>query len=306
MLPTLRTSLASALLVLIASSAHARSMRFAVLPVDDQAGLAPEALQDLRNAVRGAIMDRAHIAVPLSEEALPPGVEIAGCERLCQYKVSKTSGTEVVLVLRVARFGGGLDLVIEAWSAVLRGPAGIERASGPDAISLVPEVLDATDRLLDRLPQQVSKPPPPKPKLPPPTAYVPYDVPGEKSPALAFVLELFLPSAGLFYDEAYLAATGTLAAMIAGMTLILIEAASFDSDPDSSRLAIGLTLIAGSRVYGLVAAPIYASSYNEDLRRRWESERRGMSLSPPERLRLDGGLDLAPSVRRVQLTLARF
>ncbi len=115
-----------------------------------------------------------------------------------------------------------------------------------------------------------------------------------RSPMLAFLLELVVPSAGLFYVGDYLGAGLELGGITLGFGVMIATAHS--SDPEGFLL--GFSLVLGARIYGLITAPISAGRFNRRERERVRT------ASNPLHLRLrDPSIGLSSPAASYQLAL---
>src|SRR5690606_15256609 len=152
------------------------------------------------------------------------------------------------------------------YDAPTGAPVRTETVRAPDLPALRAAVEGAIPRLLADLPADGA------PLAPRTTAQVlatrPANVPEPRSRSVGTALPFVssVPTAGLFSADANALALGGLAGFGMGLALIVV---SLD-DMYQTGLVMGALLIAGARLFGLVAAPIAAARFNERELMRWE------------------------------------
>lgn len=123
----------------------------------------------------------------------------------------------------------------------------------------------------------------------------------KKNPFLGFAIEFFVPGLGSIYGDHAWGAVITWGLMVGGVAMVLSgfetnRSAYGDSETklDENKLAIGLLMLVGGRIYGLVDSVVAARAYNEQLRQKLGIASH-FSIEP---IRLaDGSLTAGPSLR---------
>jgi hypothetical protein len=146
----------------------------------------------------------------------------------------------------------------------------------------------------------------------PPDAYpapVPYGGPpvgmyelAKKSPALAFLIEWFLPGGGSIYGDHFTGALISWGLMLGGMWLLLSSletthdpyTGASETKVDDLRAVTGVLILLGGRTYGLVDSIVATRNYNEQLRKQLGLAAH-FSLDPIPTA--SGGHVLAPALR---------
>lgn len=108
----------------------------------------------------------------------------------------------------------------------------------------------------------------------PATSLPPRDQEAEAAPgesvSLALGLELIIPGAGLVYVGEYGPAMGEWLGIGAGAALVFTNIPGCGDGCDNSPglLALGIGLIVAARLYGIIAAPVYAQVHTDDAAKR--------------------------------------
>ncbi|TNF22752.1 MAG: hypothetical protein EP329_28265 [Deltaproteobacteria bacterium] len=282
-------------LALTTAAASAQTPRVAIAPIADEVGLDPRALSDMVIGLRGAALEEDIDVLDLSAEAASG----AGCDLICLGELADQLGAGYLLVGLAGRSeAGGLEVALEL-RRVTRGDANeiVDTlvASAPDTPTLVVGTERAGRKLLSglRLPAAPVRTTVRRPVRVQPRgdvyhpAVVQWD---ERSAGLALALEILFPGAGLGYAGDWASVGLEYLGIFTGFVLIISSVSSVDEDGghvDGMGMGLGLTLMFGSRIYGIVRAPAAADEYNTDARRAWEgrqvsAELRRMRLPAPE------------------------
>ena len=240
--------------------------KIAFVPLIDHAGLDPRALEDLGLELAAAARADALTLLPLPVDALDPD----RCDLACTDAAAAGAGAELLLSGEVTTDPAGLRLELTMRELGAAEPLYRVTAVHADTPALVDGAAQLARELFATLAPTEAEPPPRsvvrrgrRGVHPPPGQVVVLSHYDTKSPALAIGLELLFPGAGL----AYVGDWGGVALQYAGIFggfLLVMSSIEWDGDggADPTGLTLGLALMIGSRVYGIVAAPMEASRIN--------------------------------------------